>query len=94
MTTAPLEHYAVGALPAHLTAGMTLAMAAEGGAIWIDPSASAADAEAPYGLDGQGIPWAPYGRDARGRFQTYFGTLLGVASRTGRGRFVGEPDEP
>lgn len=94
MTTAPLERYAVGALPAHLTVGMTLRVASDGGSIWIDPSASAADAEAPFGLDDRGIPWAPYGRDTQGRFRTYFGTLLGVAGRTGRGRFVGEPDEP
>ena len=94
MTTAPLEHYTVGALPQHLSVGMTLALAADGGSVWIDPLASAADAEAPFGLDDQGIPWAPYGRDAHGRFRTYFGALVGVAGRTGRGRFVGEPDEP
>ncbi|MHB1529893.1 MAG: hypothetical protein ACYCXT_10770 [Acidiferrobacteraceae bacterium] len=91
---APLEHYPADALPAHLLPGVTLATAEAGGRVWIDNLSFDRHADAPFGSDAHGHPWAPYGRDAKGRFLNYFGATLGASGRTGRGHFVGEPDEP
>ncbi|MHB8549444.1 MAG: hypothetical protein ACYDB8_00525 [Acidiferrobacterales bacterium] len=91
---APLEHYPADALPPHIAPGVSLGTAAEGGRVWIETLPSAHHAEAPFGVDRIGTPWAPYGRDNQGRFRNYFGAALGVPGRTGSGHFVGEPDEP
>jgi hypothetical protein len=89
----PLEHYPADALPAHIQRGVTLLRVQEGGRVWIDCLPLDAPGDAPFGYDAQGQPSAPYGRDAQGRFRNCLGAALGVASRTGRGHFVGEPDE-
>ncbi|MHB8414616.1 MAG: hypothetical protein ACYDB1_04415 [Acidiferrobacteraceae bacterium] len=91
---APLEHYPADALPAHITPGMALSTAQKGGRIWIECLPLETHRDAPFGTDAHGQPWAPYGQDAKGRFLNYLGATLGVAGRTGRGHFVGEPDEP
>lgn len=62
--------------------------------MWIDCLPLDEHRDAPFGYDAHGVPWAPYGRDAQGRFRNYLGAALGVAGRTGRGHFVGEPEEP
>ena len=91
---APLEHYPADALPAHITPGMALSTAQKGGRIWIECLPLETHRDAPFGTDTHGQPWAPYGQDAKGRFLNYLGATLGVAGRTGRGHFAGEPDEP
>jgi len=88
------ERYPANALPPHIPPGMTLLTAQDGGRVWIDCLPLDAHRDAPFGYDAQGQPWAPYGRDAQGRFRNYLGATLGVAGRTGRGHFVGEPDDP
>ena len=88
------ERYRADALPPHITPGMALPTAQDGGRVWIDCLPFEAHRDAPFGVDAHGLPWAPYGRDAEGRFRNYLGAALGVAGRTGRGHFVGEPDEP
>ena len=90
----PLEHYPADALPAHITPGMALSTAQKGGRIWIECLPLETHRDAPFGTDTHGQPWAPYGQDAKGRFLNYLGATLGVAGRTGRGHFVGEPDDP
>jgi hypothetical protein len=90
----PREHYRADALPSHIVPGMTLPAAQDGGRVWIDCLPFDAHRDAPFGYDAHGAPWAPYGRDAQGRFRNYLGAALGVAGRTGRGHFVGEPDAP
>ena len=94
MSPGPRERYRADALPAHVTLGMTLPTAQDGGRVWTDCLPFEAHRDAPFGVDANGMPWAPYGRDAQGRFRNYLGAALGVAGRTGRGHFVGEPDEP
>jgi hypothetical protein len=93
-TKAPLEHYPADALPAHLQPGMTFALVENGGRVWIDNLPFETHRDAPFGVDAQGSPWAPYGQDAKGRFLNYFGATLGTSGRIGQGHFVGEPDEP
>ena len=90
----PRERYCADALPVHITPGTTLPTAKDGGRVWIDCLPFETHRDAPFGVDAHGVPWAPYGRDAEGRFRNYLGAALGVAGRTGRGHFVGEPDEP
>ncbi|MHB8562636.1 MAG: hypothetical protein ACYDDA_01575 [Acidiferrobacteraceae bacterium] len=91
---APVEHYRADRLPPHLQPGMTWATVQNGGRVWIDCLPFDANREAPFGTDAHGAPWAPYGRDAKGRFLNYIGSSLGATGRIGRGHFVGEPDEP
>ena len=89
-----LEHYRADALPSHITRGVALPTARDGGRVWIDCLPFDANREAPFGADAHGAPWAPYGRDARGRFLNYVGAALGATGRIGQGHFAGEPDEP
>ena len=91
---APVEHYRADALPPHVQPGMTLATVQNGGRVWIDSLPFEAHRDAPFGVDPQGHPWAPYGQDAKGRFRNYIGSSLGATGRIGRGHFAGEPDEP
>ncbi|MHB1587400.1 MAG: hypothetical protein ACYCRH_03345 [Acidiferrobacteraceae bacterium] len=90
----PLEHYRADALPPHIRRGVALSSARDGGRVWIDCLPFDANREAPFGTDADGAPWAPYGRDSRGRFLNYVGAALGATGRIGRGHFAGEPDEP
>lgn len=89
-----LEHYRADALPPHITRGVALPTARDGGRVWIDCLPFDANRAAPFGADAHGAPWAPYGQDARGRFLNYVGAALGATGRIGRGHFAGEPDEP
>ena len=50
---------------------MVLPTAQDSGWVWIDCLPFETHRDAPFGVDANGLPWAPYGRDAEGRFRNY-----------------------